>query len=252
MRFITLGTAHGDPTPIRFNTSSLLDCAQGRVLIDAGTPVLALLIRQGIDPNTVHEVLITHMHEDHFGGLPDLMKFAAKRRAPGSRPMRIHLPEAAAIEPVRNFLEAAHRPVPERFVTFDVLTAGNRTVADGVRVTAYPTHHFGNEKLDYPSFALALEAEGKRLVVTGDLRSDFSDFPLEAFQPGAALGCCELTHYDLAKALPALAEAPVRKMIFHHVGDQWHTPGSAELFRQLCGELPFPCAMASDGEEFTI
>ena len=252
MKFITLGTAHGDPTPIRFNTSSLLDCAQGRVLIDAGTPVLALLIRQGIDPNSVHEVVITHMHEDHFGGLPDLMKFAAKRRAPGSRPLRIHLPEAAAVEPIRNFVQAAHRPVPEEFVTFAVLTAGSRTVADGVKVTAFPTRHFGNEKLDYPSYALALEAEGKRLVVTGDLRSDFSDFPKEAFGGGADLGCCELTHYDLAAALPILAQAPVKKMVFHHIGNEWHRPGGAALFRQYCQKLPYPCVMAEDGEEFTL
>ena len=252
MRFITLGTAHGDPTPIRFNTSSLLDCAQGRVLIDAGTPVLALLIRKGIDPNSVHEVLITHMHEDHFGGLPDLMKFAAKRRVRGSRPLRIHLPEEAAIAPIRSFLEVAHRPIPEEFVTFDVLTAGSRAVADGIQVTAYPTRHFANEKLEFPSFALALEAENRRVVVTGDLCRDFSDFPLEALQSETDLCCCELTHYDLRKALPALAQVEVGKMIFHHVGNEWHLPGSAELFRRSCRELPYPCMIAQDGEEFVL
>ena len=47
IKIITLGTSHGDPTYARFNTSSLLDIpGYGGILIDAGTPVLALLRRK--------------------------------------------------------------------------------------------------------------------------------------------------------------------------------------------------------------
>ena len=47
MKFVTLGTSHGDPTRERFNTSTLLDAEECGILFDAGAPVNALLIRRG-------------------------------------------------------------------------------------------------------------------------------------------------------------------------------------------------------------
>ena len=63
MKVTLLGTSHGDPTYCRFNTSTLLEVENyGAVLIDAGTPVLAMLIRQQIPLEKLRAIFITHMH----------------------------------------------------------------------------------------------------------------------------------------------------------------------------------------------
>lgn len=43
------------------------------ILLDCGATSLVALKRQGIDPNTVGAVLVSHLHVDHFGGLPQLI-----------------------------------------------------------------------------------------------------------------------------------------------------------------------------------
>lgn len=43
------------------------------ILLDCGATSLIALKRQAIDPNTVGAVLVSHLHIDHFGGLPQLI-----------------------------------------------------------------------------------------------------------------------------------------------------------------------------------
>ena len=42
-------------------------------LIDCGTSLMTTIRKLGIDPNAVRAILITHLHGDHFCGLPFLI-----------------------------------------------------------------------------------------------------------------------------------------------------------------------------------
>jgi ribonuclease BN (tRNA processing enzyme) len=46
---------------------------QPPILLDCGATSLVALKRQGIDPNQVAAVLVSHLHGDHYGGLPQLI-----------------------------------------------------------------------------------------------------------------------------------------------------------------------------------
>ncbi|MDR3661239.1 MAG: MBL fold metallo-hydrolase [Mycobacterium sp.] len=46
---------------------------QAPILLDCGATSLVALKRQGIDPNQVAAVLVSHLHVDHYGGLPQLI-----------------------------------------------------------------------------------------------------------------------------------------------------------------------------------
>lgn len=46
---------------------------QAPILLDCGATSLVALKRQGIDPNQVGTVLVSHLHVDHYGGLPQLI-----------------------------------------------------------------------------------------------------------------------------------------------------------------------------------
>lgn len=46
---------------------------QPPILLDCGATSLVALKRQGIDPNQVGAVLVSHLHVDHYGGLPQLI-----------------------------------------------------------------------------------------------------------------------------------------------------------------------------------
>ena len=248
VKIITLGTSHGDPTYERFNTSTLIEIpGYGGILIDAGTPVLGLMIRHGFPVEQPKTVFLTHMHQDHFGGLPDIVKFWVKRLR--DKNLQIFLPEAVAMETIFAFTELAHRPVDRTCFTVHEITRGELVLDGKVRCEAIPTDHFSNEKRSYPSWAFKFAISEKKLLFTGDLSADFHDFP--AGNP-VDLAFCELTHYNLDRALPVLMGEKFGKLVFTHIGNQWHGAEAEATFRQKAAELPYPAVIAHDGDQFEL
>ena len=66
----------------RYNTCFMLDTAKATLLIDCGASTMTALNAQKIDTNRIDAVVLSHLHGDHFGGLPFLLlhaQFLAKR-----------------------------------------------------------------------------------------------------------------------------------------------------------------------------
>jgi len=53
----------------------------------------------------------------------------------------------------------------------------------------------------------------------------------------------------MKKALAVLRTCPMKKLIFTHVANCWHGDGEKKLMESL-KEMPFPCALAHDGDTF--
>jgi len=245
----TFGTSHGDPTYCRFNTSTLFE-TQGRAyLVDCGEPVSALMVRTGKPFDSLRAAFVTHIHGDHVGGLPNLIRLVVKypRETP---PLIVHVPEREVIAGLDHWLQATHVEWPSPKVDVRVMQEG-LLFDDGVlKATALPTRHM--EGLGKPSFAYLLEAEGKRVMVSGDLKGDFSDFPELGWEEPCDLCVCEVTHYDPAVAVPILAARPIRRMIFHHVHNPWHGDHGETRLREILAPLPFPFQIAHDGDVFEL
>jgi ribonuclease BN (tRNA processing enzyme) len=69
----------------RMNTCFWLETAKGTLTVDFGASALPALKRLGLDPNRIDAVVLSHLHGDHFGGLPFLLldaQFLARRQHP--------------------------------------------------------------------------------------------------------------------------------------------------------------------------
>src|SRR2546428_11813813 len=98
VRFVGSGDSFGSGG--RFQTCILVDGPRSRFAIDFGTSSLIALARQGIEPNSLDAIILTHLHGDHCGGVPFLLidaMLAAKRTRPltiaGPRDLRRRMDE---------------------------------------------------------------------------------------------------------------------------------------------------------------
>ena len=245
MHIITLGTSHGNHTPGRFVSSTLLEIGDVCYLIDAGEPASGQMFRQGIPFEKLRAVFITHMHDDHTSGLQALVKALQKRPTEGQH-TDIYFAEKQAITPFRAWLSANHIESGEGVIHYHASEEGLIFKDENVTVSAIPTRHMTDGS---PSFAYLVEACGKRILFTGDLSPEFTDFPQNIGHLDVCV--CEGTHYKPEVALPILQKADISKLIFNHLHELWIGNGE-DIYLQNYVSLPYLVLVAHDMESFTV
>jgi ribonuclease BN (tRNA processing enzyme) len=188
VRLLGCGDAFGSGG--RLHTCFLLEGAGEPVLIDCGATSLQALKREHVDPASVASVALSHLHGDHFGGLPWLIldgRFAGR-----SKPLVISGP--AGTEPrLRTVFEAlypgaseAELPFPLRFVEY--VERQPAALPDAV-VTPFEVIHQSGA----PSYGLRLQYGGRLIAYSGD--SEWTDSLVDLAR-GVDLFICECNFYD--------------------------------------------------------
>ncbi len=269
MRIYTLGTGHGNSTVSRFNSSTAYEAADGTIyLVDCGAPCEALLRRKGLDIGNVRALFVTHMHVDHTGGLSMLCAQVNKYPKRRTLPFSIHLPEASAIDGFKAWFSAIHENAEHPWLDFHATEMGAVYSDDNIEVSAIRTRHlYTNTSRSSSvsdgepcscSYVLYFKKEGIRVIHTGDLCHDFSDFPAEAQTTHFDVCVCEATHYKPEDSLETLRTADIGRLIFAHIGERWQlrVMGAWETVnveKELLAyytDLPYPVCVAHDGDEF--
>jgi ribonuclease BN (tRNA processing enzyme) len=85
MKLTIVGSGDAFGSGGRFNTCFWLETAKGTLAVDFGASALPALKALKLDPNRVDAVVLSHLHGDHFGGLPFLLldaQFLSRRERP--------------------------------------------------------------------------------------------------------------------------------------------------------------------------
>jgi ribonuclease BN (tRNA processing enzyme) len=235
LEFIGCGDAFGSGG--RSHTCMLVRGAGRPFLIDCGASAPVALQARGVDVTALGLVVVSHLHGDHFGGVPFLLLDGAHNRpraAPlvmaGPRGIETRVWEALEVLYPGSRDTVASR-VPTRFVE---LEAERGMLLEGVHVTA----HLADHSRALTCFSLRVEVDGRVIAFSGDTRWTPA---LAELARGADLFVCECSTYETPLAshisyselLDHAAELQETRTILTHLGPE---------ALPHAGEMRWPCA----------
>ncbi len=240
MKITFVGSSHGVPEAHRKCTCIMLEVGENVYFVDMGSSAMDALRTHGIDIDAVKGIFVTHMHGDHLNGLPEyveLLTWYFKTADPV-----ICLPMLDAVPVLKDWirvtLSGEMRDLQYREVQPGVI------FDDGVlKVTALPTQHC------LKSYAFIVEAEGKTVLFTGDLKNPGIDFP-DVGDKTVDLVICETAHFPSTDYLPVFDKYDIKKVCVTHYSDRFLA--SVLTLCDTLNEKGIPALRAMDDTVLTV
>ena len=207
----------------RFQTSYLIDTADGTVLVDCGATTTTALARLGRNPNAIPTIVISHLHGDHFGGLVWIYiqaLYATKR----TEPLTVFGPPGieARFKAAAEALFPGCTSVPSKFVlTFVEMPTGAPVQAGPLSIQTFLVEHPSGA----PSHALRMTRSGKVLAFSGDSQwteslvacgSKADLFMIECYKYATRVNY----HMSWSEISPHLDRICARRVMLTHMSDE--------------------------------
>lgn len=217
VHFLGCGDAFGSGG--RNQTAYLLEDGGRLYLLDCGPAALFALKRAGFHPDALEAVFLTHLHGDHFGGLPfffiDYLYNDLRER-----PLPVAGPHGTA-ERAGGLMALMYGEKPLPFVEYPVLEPGSRVSIAGATIAAFRVPH----QTDQISLGLKVTISGKTVLFSGD--SSWTDVFIEQSE-GADLFICECcffdsessTHMSYVEIEENRDRLRCKQLILTHMGDE--------------------------------
>jgi ribonuclease BN (tRNA processing enzyme) len=220
VRFLGCGDAFGSGG--RFQTCIHIRSDDGQFLLDCGASSLIAMKRFGVDSSSIETILITHLHGDHFGGLPFFLlnaQFVDRR----TRPLIVAGPPGltARVAAAQEVLFPGSSATPWRFdLRFVELSAGTEERLGSLVVRPSIVVHASGA----PAYALRVGCGGKVLAYSGD--TEWTEALLDVARDADLFICEAYTfdrklryHLDYQTLMERRAALGCRRLVVTHLSD---------------------------------
>lgn len=237
VQLLVLGAGDAFGSGGRMQTCFLLRGAGDAVLVDCGASSLIAMRRLGVDPLELRWVIISHLHGDHFGGLPFLLRHA--QLAGRTAPLSIAGPRGVAARVTSATETFFPGRLAQRFeIDFVELAARTPRTVGPAQITAVEVEHHSGA----PSLGLRVRYGDRTFAYSGD--TQWTD-ALEEIARDSDLFVCEcytldrpqrfhLDYRDLDRRRERLG---ARRIVLTHMGQD---------VLAAAGDLDFPAL--ADGQ----
>ncbi|MFQ5666656.1 MAG: MBL fold metallo-hydrolase [Candidatus Binatia bacterium] len=220
-----LGTGDAFSASGRHQAGYLIRAGGTSFLLDVGASTLTSMKQHGVDPGAIDLILVSHLHGDHFAGLPYLfLQYIYEQ--PRRRPLRIAGP-AGTEERVWALYRATYRdlaaePLPFK-LEFMEMPPGTPVSLGAVRVEPFRVPHQEHDI----SLGLRVHVGGRAVLYSGD--TGWTEALVERSQD-TDLFICECCFFETRIPIhldyPRIAEERHRfgtkRLILTHFGREVH------------------------------
>ena len=240
-----LGTCSGtEPMPDANHTSFIIERDGELFWFDAGEGCSRrAFLDLGLDVMKAKAIFVSHPHIDHIGGLANLLfLFDKLERVHGKRfenenSLELYFPDMTLLPSIIGIAQSG-RAYNRATFAYDLcakaVTEGVVYDKGGVKITALSNTHLGeDEQSRSRSFSYLFEADGKRIVFSGDVKRPSELDPL--LEGGADVLIMETGHHKVLSVLDYAIAQGAKALAYIHHGREM-LAGRAEFEKALSAE----------------
>ena len=222
VRVTVLGSGDAFGSGGRLHSAYLVEGPECTFLLECGPSVLQGLKRTDIDTTCIDFVLLSHLHGDHFGGIPFLL-LEYRYENPRTRPIEIIGPPKTE-QRCRKLYEALYEQIANEEQPYPVRyreLAPTPITVHGVGIAPFIVPHAS----ELTCFGYRIDVGGRTILFSGD--TGWTDELVTASR-GVDLFLCECTTYetrlDLHLSYPEIAarvaDFGCRRLVLTHLGSE--------------------------------
>lgn len=239
MKITFVGTSSGKASLDRFHSSLLLSTEDYNLLVDAGDGISRALLVNGINFNSINGIAFTHLHPDHFSGLPALIVQMKMLNRKEPLDIYVHHSLKNVIEDflLHSYLLPAKMNLEIRYRTFkddDPVKISNnfsflaRKNSHLVELEKYKVNH---PSISLYSASLLFETERKKIIYTSDISSVEDLFLFKEITSNIFIS--EATHLKPPILFEALNKMEAGKIYLTHFSDK-----DFQMINEIMATLP--------------
>ena len=252
MKIKFIGTGSGKTSLNRFHSSFLISSSGYNLLVDCGDGISRAILRQNINSNLIDSILVSHLHADHYSGLPSLLTQMKLTGRTNELSVFAHSSEIKFIEDFifHSYLFRERMSIELKIISIDedqeikIKNDFSFTSKLNSHLDKYQTNNLKN-KLSFVSLSFLFTDAENSCIYTGDIGSEKD---LTLFNQKVDWFITETTHIQVEDLEEVFKKLNPGKLILTHIDDD-----SEEILKGYLESLPKQLKsrffLASDGIE---
>lgn len=210
MKLITVGTSCGFPKLGRTCECNCLEVNGSVYFFDAGIDLGVATVNLGYEFEAVKAVFVSHTHSDHIVGVAPFVNLCCWFAKNAST--AFYLPSTECIGYAKSIAINIDKTPINPKLTFNTFVNGVIYRDENITVTAFHSGHI--EK----AHSFLVEAEGKKILFTGDLDREMKSLTNTAFNKPHDIIVTECAHFPEEVVLETFPKFNTKRLLITHIG----------------------------------